>query len=260
MVRILRTKLKLPSTIMEPFSETTWKYTTLPNPEWTPGSGASNDEWKKYKKIAIDPYDSNREPVDNYKMLISAVVPRPIGFVSTVSTNGMKNLAPFSYFTVMNHDPPIFSLGFSAMTGKYKDTCANILLTGELTISIISEWFLEAANFCAINAPSEIDEWELSGLTPVESQKVKPPHVAESAFSIEAKLVSHHEWKSKSNPELTSGVTCLVEGINFHAREDVVDEEKKILDISKLKPVSRLGGITYGRTTEGYQLPRPSYK
>lgn len=245
---------------MEPFPETTWKLTTLPYSEWTPGSGASNDEWKKHKKIAIDPYDTDRSPADNYTMLISAVVPRPIGFVSTVSKDGVKNLAPFSYFTVMNSDPPIFSLGFSAGSGKYKDTCTNILETGELTISIISEWFLEAANYCAIPAPSDIDEWELSGLTPLESLKVKPPHVAESAFSIEAKLVSHHEWKSRSNPEKTSGVTCLVEGINFHAREDIIDEERKRLDISKLKPVSRLGGVTYGRTTEGYDIPRPSYK
>lgn len=233
--------------------------TNLPNPKWLPGSGASDTEWKNHRKIAIDPYQTDRSPVDNYKMLVSAVVPRPIGFVSTVSKAGVRNLAPFSYFTVLNHDPPIFALGFSAGHGQYKDTCDNILQTGELTISIISEWFVEAANHCAINAPADVDEWELSGLTPAPSEKVRPAHVAELAFSIEAKLQTHHEWKSKSDPNSTSGVTCLVEGINFHVREDTVNADHNNIDIAKLQPASRLGGISYGRTTETYQLPRPSF-
>lgn len=234
--------------------------TDSPNPNWTPGSGASNEEWKLHKKLSIDPYGQERNPRDNYATLVSAVVPRPVGFASTVAADGTKNLAPFSYFNVLNLDPPIFALGFSAGTGSYKDTCANILETGEVTINIISEWFVEAANHCAINAPSSIDEWELSGLTPAKSEKVSPPHVAESAFSIEAKLVSHHEWKSKANPSATTGITCLVEGVNFHIREDVLNSDGKTVDLAKLKPVARLGGSTFGRVTETYDIPRPSFR
>ncbi|OBA20053.1 hypothetical protein METBIDRAFT_33032 [Metschnikowia bicuspidata var. bicuspidata NRRL YB-4993] len=237
-----------------------WQYTQIPDVEWKPGSGANSDEWKNYKKISIDPYQEGRSPVDNYKTLISAVVPRPIGFVSTIGENGKKNLAPFSYFTVVNHDPPIFTLGFSGGKGSHKDTCKNILETEELTINIISEWFVEAANFTSINSPLGTDEWKLSGLTPLESQKVKPPHVAESAFSIEAKLVHSHEWESKADPGKATGTLCIVEGVNFHAREDVINEDMNILDIAKLKPVARLGGITYSRTLDGYERLRPDFQ
>ncbi|SGZ47261.1 CIC11C00000005061 [Sungouiella intermedia] len=236
-----------------------WKYTQIPDVKWKVGSGANSDEWKNHKKITIDPYGEGRSPVDNYKTLISAIVPRPIGFVSSISKDGKRNLAPFSYFTMVNHDPPIFTLGFSGGKGQPKDTCRNILETEELTINIISEWFVEAANFCSTNAPHGVDEWKLSGLTPLESEKVKPQHVAESAFSVEAKLVHSHEWKSKSDPSRATGVLCIVEGVNFHVREDVINEAHNNLDISKLKPVSRLGGITYARTVDGYEKLRPDF-
>lgn len=207
----------------------------------------------------MDPYGENRAPVDNYKLLISAITPRPIGFVSSIAADGTRNLAPFSYFQFVNHDPPIFVLGFTKGTGKPKDTCANILETKELTINIISEWFVEAANYTSTDAPSDVDEWTLSGLTPAPSEKVKPPHVAESAFSVEGKLIHSHEWVSKvtGNP---SGTLCIVEGVNFHVREDVVNEQLNIVDQAKLKSVSRLGGITYGRTTQLFEMLRPDFK
>lgn len=242
-----------------PFESKLWTYTQVPDINWKVGSGATSTEWKQHKKISIDPYGEGRNPVDNYKTLISAVVPRPIGFVSTISKDGKRNLAPFSYFTVVNHDPPIFTLGFSGGKGSPKDTCRNILDTEELTINIISEWFVEAANYCSTNAPPGVDEWKLSGLTPLDSEKVKPPHVAESAFSIEARLVHSHEWHAKSDPTRGTGVLCIVEGVNFHVREDVINADLNNVNINKLKPVSRLGGITYGRTVEGYEKLRPDF-
>ncbi|CAK9439594.1 uncharacterized protein LODBEIA_P36940 [Lodderomyces beijingensis] len=240
-------------------TEKVWSYSQIPVKDWKVGSGANDDSWKQHKKIAIDPYGEGRSPVDNYKTLISAVVPRPIGFVSTISKDGVRNLAPFSYFTLVNHDPPIFTIGFSGGRGNPKDTCKNILDTEEMTINIISEWFVEAANYCAINSPIDVDEWKLSGLTPLESTKVKPQHVAESAFSIEGKLIASHEWKSKSDPTRATGTLCIIEGVNFHVREDVINADLNNLDIAKLKPVSRLGGITYARTVEGYEKPRPDF-
>lgn len=240
-------------------AEKSWTFTQVPDIHWKVGTGANNDEWKKHKKVELNPYEEGRPAVNNYKTLISAITPRPIGFVSSISKNGKRNLAPFSYFNMANHDPPIFTLGFAAVGDNKKDSCNNILETGEFTINIISEWFVEAANYCAINSPPGVDEWKLSGLTPVESKLVKPPHVAESAFSIEAKLVAHHVWKSKTDPTRDTGVLVIAEGLTFHVREDVINEEKTQLDVSKLKPVSRLGGITYGRTVEGYEKPRPNY-
>lgn len=244
----------------EPFeTDVVWHYTKIPKTDWVPGTGANDNEWSKYEKISIDPFGEDRNPVDNYKLLISAVVPRPIGFASSVSAKGERNLAPFSYFTMVNHDPPIFVIGFSGGRGNPKDTCKNVLETGEVTINIISEWFVEAANFCSTNSPHGVDEWKLSGLTPVKSNVVKPEHVKESAFSIEGKLIHSHEWKSKKDPSRATGTLCIIEGVQFHAREDVINDDLNILDMAKLKPVSRLGGITYARTTQGFEKPRPDY-
>ncbi|KAF3926523.1 hypothetical protein AA313_de0210100 [Arthrobotrys entomopaga] len=142
-----------------------------------------------------------------------------------------------------------------------KDTLQNIIDTGELVVNVISEWFIEAANYTSIDAPLGTSEFDLSGLTSLPSTKVKPPHVAESAFSVECKLVSHHPWTSPATGKNT-GVTIFAQGLNFHVREDMWAEgrEGSIVDIGKLKPVSRLGGIAYARTTGGLELPRPDFK
>ena len=235
-------------------------YTTTPSPSWKLGSGANGVAPAPHREI--DPYGEGRAPGDNYKLLVSGVIPRPIGFISTLNTATSPptaNLAPFSYTNVVNHDPPIFCVGFSGGRGNPKDTCRNVLETGECVINIISEWFAEAANYTSVNAPAGVSEWELSGLTPVPSRLVKPARVKESAFAIEAKLVAHHEWTSPGSGK-TTGVTCLFQGVNFWVREDVVNEEGNMIDPVKLKPLSRLGGISYGRTTEGFELPRPDWE
>ncbi|KAK6509172.1 hypothetical protein TWF481_003933 [Arthrobotrys musiformis] len=238
-----------------------WHLNKTVNPEWKVGTGATDDTWKSVKKVEIDPYAEGRRAGDNYKLMISAITPRFIGFVSTISKDGKTtNLAPFSYTTMVAHDPPMMVIGFSSSMENKKDTLRNILDTGELVINVISEWFLEAANYTSINAPPGVSEFELSGLTPAPSSKVKAPQVAESAFSVEAKLVSHHPWVSPATGK-TTGVTIFAQGVNFHVREDMWAEgsEGSIVDIGKLKPISRLGGIMYGRTTAGAELPRPDF-
>ncbi|KAK9458549.1 flavoprotein oxygenase [Lipomyces oligophaga] len=237
-------------------TDSSWHYTRTVDIDWIPGTGANDDDWKNHEKVAVDPYQAGRDPFDNYKLLIAGIVPRPIGFVSTESKTGVRNLAPFSYTQVVHHDPPIFCIGFASSVSAAKDTLANILETGELTINIISEWFVEAANYTAVNAPAEVSEWALSGLTPLPSTKVTPPHVAESAFSIEAKLVTHHEWTGKLSGQ-PNGTLVIVEGINFHIRKDASNDQFTFLDPKVLKPVSRLGGISYGRSTQGFEMLRP---
>ncbi|KAI5803526.1 hypothetical protein DFH27DRAFT_556085 [Peziza echinospora] len=244
-----------------PFPDTAeFLFTKSPVPAWTPGtpspapSAASTIPHRE-----INPYMPGRSPVDNYKLLISGIIPRPIGFLSTLTPAGTSNLAPFSYTTIVNHDPPIFCVGFSGGTGNLKDSCQNLLDTGECTINIISEWFVEAANYTSVNAPPGVSEWTLAGLTPAPSTNVKPPRVLESAFSIEGRLLTHHEWTSPQSGKKT-GVTCLIQGVNFWVREDVVNKEGNMIDPNLLRPVSRLGGISYSRTTEGYELPRPDWE
>ncbi|KAK6202755.1 uncharacterized protein RJT21DRAFT_112703 [Scheffersomyces amazonensis] len=238
-----------------------WHYTQIPNKDWQVGTGANDSSWTEHKKVSIDPYGEGRNLVDNYKLLIGAITPRPIGFLSTISKEGVTNLAPFSFFTLVNNEPPVFAIGFSCSKANPKDTLRNILETEELTVNIISEWFVEAANFCSTDAPHGVDEFKLAGLTPIASEKVKAPHVGEAAFSVEAKLYqAPQEFNSKVVPNKVTGTLVLVEGIQFHVREDISNESFNIVDISKLKPVSRLGGISYGRTIAGYERLRPDFK
>ena len=103
--------------------------------------------------------------------------------------------------------------------------------TGELCISIISDWYLEAANFTSVNTPPQLSEWPLAGLHPLKSSKVGPPHVAESAFSIECKLHSATPLFSKTKVDrdgnaLRVNTLVLVEGVMFHAREWVMEEPR----------------------------------
>jgi flavin reductase (DIM6/NTAB) family NADH-FMN oxidoreductase RutF len=216
-----------------PFETNYFHYTQTPKPDWKPGSGANVPACLEKNHREIDPYAEGRPVVQNYKMLISAIVPRPIGLTSTISADGKStNLAPFSYFNMMNHDPPIFVLGFAGGMDKAKDTLNNLLDTKECVINIMTEEYIEGANFTSINAPADVSEWSLSGLHGAKSSMVKPDRVKEAVFSIEGKLVSTHEWTSKSSatPDKKTGVTVFIEGVNFWAREDAIDEQGVLID------------------------------
>ncbi|KAJ5158115.1 FMN-binding split barrel-related protein [Penicillium coprophilum] len=236
-------------------------YTKSPNPKWKEGDGA-NDGGESLKKdhVEIDPNEEGRPVVSNYKFLISAMVPRPIALVSTQSADGKTtNLAPFSYAQVINHDPPLFTIGFSGSMERAKDSLKNLNETGECVINIISEHFIEAANSTSINAPYGFSEWETSGLHQAGTSVVKPARVKESIVSIEGKLVELKEFESRVTPGKKSGVLAIIEGVRFWVRDDAINEERNVVDLKVLKPISRLGGISYGRTTEAMEIPRPQF-
>ncbi|BCR93226.1 flavin reductase family protein [Aspergillus luchuensis] len=232
-----------------------------PNPSWKQGEGA-NDGGESLKKnhVEIDPYEEGRPAASNYKLLISGIVPRPIALMSTKSKDGKTtNLAPFSYSNVINHDPPLFTVGVVGSLEKAKDTLKNLAETGECVINIISEHFVEAANATAINAPYGVSEWEISGLTQAPSAVVQAARVKESILAIEGKLVETKEFESRSTPGKITGVLAIIEGVRFWVREDAINEDKSIVDLKVLKPISRLGGISYGRTTDAIEIPRPQF-
>lgn len=231
------------------------------DPDWKYGSGA-NDKSKESKiHVEIDPNASGREPRLNYKLLISGIIPRPIGFLSTRSKDGSStNLAPFSYTQVFNHDPPVFGVGFSGGLDKAKDSLKNLMDTGECVINIISEHYIEAANSCAMDLPYGVSEWSASGLTPAQSTLVQPSRVKEAIFSIEGKLLSTQEFESRVTPGKKTGVLALIEGIRFWVREDAINEDHSLIDPAILKPIARLGGISYARVTDGFEIPRPVMK
>ncbi|KAI5924967.1 hypothetical protein F4810DRAFT_662193 [Camillea tinctor] len=248
-------------------SSSQFRYTKTPSPSWAFGSGAnqlssSPTSQPAPKHIQIDPYEAGRPGTFNYKLLISSIVPRPIGFVSTVSKDGaQRNLAPFSYFQMVCHDPPTFVAGVAASLERPKDTLRNLVETGECVVAIISEHFAEAANATSVDAPYGASEWDVSGLTPVsDCVTVKPPRVGEAVFSVECKLESVKEFESKSTPGKKSGCLVVLEGTRFWVREDAINEERNLVDPAVLRPISRLGGITYGRVTEAFELLRPVFE
>lgn len=160
---------------------------------------------------------------------------------------------------MVNSNPIIFVVGVSKGLGTTKDTARNLLETGKATISLISEWFIEAANYTCTGAPSDVSEWDLSGLTKASSKKVKPAHVAESAMSFEVVVNQTVPFTSKQTGQ-ESGMMFVLECVHIHVREDVINEDKTQIDLAKLKPVARCGGNIYTRTTEAFELVRPYYK
>lgn len=221
-----------------------WNVKKAIKPDWKIGDGA-NDGGASLKKkhVSIDPYEEGRPAVFNYKLLISGIIPRPIGFISTTSKDGKStNLAPFSYFNVIGHDPPLFTIGYAGGLSPAKDSLKNLVETGECVINMISEHFLEAANATSINSPYGESEWALSGLTPAPCKTVKASRVKESVFSIEAKLDFTKEYESKATPGKKTAVLAVLEGTNFWVREDALNEDKNLIDPGvSLLPLTEVG-------------------
>ena len=188
-------------------ANTNWRFTRAPKPDWKPGDGANDGgESLKHEHIEIDPNEEGRPATFNYKLLISAIIPRPIGFVSTISKDGSStNLATFSYTQVVNHDPPVFTIGFSGGFDKAKDTLKNLTESKECTINIISEHYIEAANATSVNSPYGISEWALTGLHPAPCKDVKASRVKEAIFSVECKLLNTQEFESRTTPGKKTG-------------------------------------------------------
>ncbi|KAH9846455.1 hypothetical protein C2E23DRAFT_949336 [Lenzites betulinus] len=194
-----------------------------------------------------------------YTLLISGIVPRPIAFVSSVSESGAESLAPFSWSNQVTHNPPIISVSCSARPqGGLKDTASNIKATKGFTVNIISEPFVENANVGCIDAPPDFDEWPLTGLTKAPSVRVKASRVLESAFSMECEL-----FQAVDIIHPTSGVhtATLILGLvkYIHVRKDVLNE-RGLVDYAKLRPVARLGDITYARVGDAFRLPRQAWE
>ena len=115
------------------------------------------------------------------RVLTGVIVPRPIAFVSTVSSDGVVNLAPFSFFNAVSSSPPTVVIGISRSADwKEKDTLANIEATGEFVVNVVVDDIAEPMNATAAEYPADVDEFEIAGLTQTKSTLIKPPRVAET--------------------------------------------------------------------------------
>jgi flavin reductase (DIM6/NTAB) family NADH-FMN oxidoreductase RutF len=199
----------------------------------------------------IDPAQHSYE--DIYKLMISAIVPRPIAFVSSLDANGVRNLAPFSYFTACSTNPPVVCFCSGVRTGPlpHKDTLTNIKATGEFVVNIVSEEFAAQMNATSAEVPPDVDEFTLSGLTPLASELVKPPRVAESKVHMECRLRQIIPVSEKPG----GGILVLGDVLRFHIEDAILDGFK--VDPEKLRAVGRMGGPTYVRTHDRFHMQRP---
>ena len=189
-----------------------------------------------------------------YKILTATVTPRPIAWVTTVSENGVVNAAPFSFFNVMGHEPPTVALGLLAGEGRFKDTATNILETGEFVVNLVSEANAKAMNVTCIDAPPDIDELVLAGLTPVASRAIRPPRIAQSPVSFECRVLT----SLVTGPRQTAVIGRVI-GAHIDASA-VQDSERCHIDTQALGLIARMHGRGwYARCTDLFQLDRPSW-
>ena len=203
--------------------------------------------------MTIDP--STRDPFDVYRLLSGSIMPRPIAFVSTISAAGVLNLAPFSFFTVASANPPIVAFCPMVRGGDRpkKDTLMNIEASGEFVVNICSEDFAAQMNATAGEYPPDVDEFQLSGLTPVPSDVVKPPRVKESRVTMECKL---HQLVPVSDKFL-GGTIVLGEVVRFHVQDSLINEICEI-DADQLNAIGRMAGPVYVRTKDRFEMVRPA--
>ena len=200
--------------------------------------------------MKIDPADLNRQ--EAHALLVGAILPRPIAFVSTVGKDGIHNIAPFSFFTGMSTKPAV--VGFAVgcrRDGTKKDTLVNIEYTKDYVINLVNEELAEAMNQAAGEYPSHVDEFKVAGLTPVKSDLVKSPRVAESPVNMECRLMQILEFGQ--SPNVNSFIIGEVVGV--HVQEETwVDG---VIKASKVQAIGRLGEDLYCRTKDIFEMKRP---
>lgn len=196
-------------------------------------------------------------PQDRYKLLIGCIVPRPIAFVSTLSATGQTNLAPFSFFAGVGSDPmTLLFCPANKPDGTEKDSLRNAKPVseggvGEFVVNVVSEAFERQMAAAAEPLPYGESEFQLVELTPAPSVLVKPPRLAESPISFECRTLQ----VIRTNPgHPAGGNVVLGQVVHVFVRDDIINERWHI-DPAKLAAIGRMGGTTYCRTTDRFEMP-----
>ena len=186
---------------------------------------------------------------DNYRLLVHSVVPRPIGWISTVDPEGAVNLAPFSYFGAVTALPPTLMLSVGRRRGVRKDTAANLLATGEGVVHIPHRPLAEQMVKTSIEAAPDVDEFDFAALGRAPSVRVRPPRVACAAIAFECRVASHQEIGGGPND------VFFLEILLVHVADEVLVDGWP--DPARLRAVGRLGGDGYCDTAAPFFIPRP---
>ncbi|MBZ0268833.1 flavin reductase family protein [bacterium] len=204
--------------------------------------------------MELDP--AGLEPPLRYKILIGCIVPRPIAFVSTVSADGVANLAPYSFFNGVGSDPmTVLFCPANGADGGEKDSLRNAKPvaeggTGEFVVNAATEEYAEKVALAAEPLPFGESEFDLTGLTPVPSSAVAAPRVKESPFAFECRTTR----VIRTNPGAAAGGNLVLgEVVRIHVRDGLLDERFRT-DPDALRAVGRMGGFSYCRTRDRFDL------
>ncbi len=203
--------------------------------------------------LSVDPKQTPIKDIHGY--LLGGIAPRPIALVSTVSADGARNLAPFSFFNAFSANPPVvvFSPARRLRDATVKDTYINLIETKECVIQAVTYDMSQQINLASADFDAAVDEFVKSGLTPVDSEVVKPPRVKESPYQMECKL----QQMIPLGEQGAAGNLALCEVVRFHIDETMFD--KGVMQPDRLDLVARMGGAFYCRTNGAsvFQIPRP---
>ena len=186
-----------------------------------------------------------------YQVLTTALVPRPIGFISSISADGVVNLAPFSFFNAICAEPPMVMFSVSNRTPP-KDTLVNVKATGEFVVNIVDEQIAQHMNLTAGEYAAGLNEFEIAGLTALPSDLVRPPRVAESPVNMECRVTQVVEVSSLP----LGGTVVMGEVVRFHVRDSIIGKDLMI-DADRLNPIARMGGTNYIRSRDRFAMNRP---
>jgi len=194
--------------------------------------------------LIIDPKSTSTADLHQY--LLGSVAPRPIAFASTIDENGVANLAPYSFFNCFSSNPPtlVFSSNRRVAGNTTKDTLHNVEKNKEVVISVVNYEIVRQMAVASVTFPSDVSEFEKTGLTPVKADLVKPFLVKESPVNMECRV---KEIISLGN-EGGAGNLIICEVLRMHINENVLDDEQKI-DPHKIDLMGRMGRAFYTRAS-----------
>ena len=196
--------------------------------------------------IVVDPAEKTGRELSH--VLNAIVAPRAIAWISTMSVDGVANVAPHSYTTVLSPDPPI--VGFVSV--GQKDTLRNVRETGDFVFNVCTEELLDAVNLTSVNVPHGVSEFELADLHPIPSDLVRSPRLAESPLSMEA-TVEDIIQVAESNNFLIMGRV-----VRIHLASEVLDGDR--INVGRVRPPARLGGSQYSLLGEIVSRKRPTWE
>lgn len=194
-------------------------------------------------------------PADRYKILASTITPRPIAWITSQSSAGVRNAAPYSFFNFFGPDPATIVLGIMARPdGTLKDSDANILETGEFVVNLVSEADAQAMNLTCIDAPPDIDEIAMADLNVAESERVAPPRIATAPASFECRMIK----RLNLGPRQT---LVVGEVILAHIGDQyILDAQRYHIDTGAMHLIARVHGAgTYLRSGDTFQMDRPTW-